>query len=86
VTPFGPKIWGVPWLVYLFVGVVFALFLAVSYSRKPATSRQETLDLLERIEDEREIEKVTYTSLNMVFWILTIVLIVAIIIRYVTRI
>ena len=85
ITPFGPTMWGVPWLVYVFVGVVFSILVSLTYRTKRVTGRRETLELLERIESEKKMEQVTFISLNLLFWILVFVLAVAIIVRYMTR-
>jgi hypothetical protein len=85
IEPFGPTMWGVPWLMYIFVGFIFSLLVSLSYSRKRVMSRRETLELLDRIEERKKIEQVTSISLNLFFWMLVFILTAAIIIRYVTR-
>ena len=82
VRPFGPTLWGVNWLTFLLVGLVIVLFLFIALPRKTPRGRRETLDMLERIETEKELEKVTYMTLSIFFWILLLVLIIAIILRY----
>ena len=81
--PFGPKLWGINWLSFLFIGCIVALFISLKGPPSDAPrGRQETLDMLERIKEEKEIRKITYVTLSVVFWILLAVLVMAIIIRY----
>ena len=79
--PFGPTLWGVHWLTFFLVGVIVALVLAVfSHPR----GRRETLDMLERMEEEKVMEEATYVTLSLFFWLLLIALIVAVAVRYVS--
>lgn len=82
IRPFGPILWGIHWLAFLLIGLVMALVLALSATDKFPRGRHETLNMLERIEQEKEVEKITYVTLSIFFWILVTVLIVAIIFRY----
>jgi len=45
-------------------------------------NRHETIDMLERIEREKKWDKFTYISLSAFFWILSALLITAIVVRY----
>jgi hypothetical protein len=85
VKPFGPVLWGVHWLSFLIVGAVIALVLAVgqSRSRPKPQGRQETIEMLERMKEERELEQVTWITLTVFFWLLVLTLLAAIIFRYV---
>ena len=80
--PIGPTIWGIHWLAFLLAGIFVLLLLAIFIQRRPPSGRRETLDMLERIAKEREVESVTYVTLSAFFWILLAALIIAIIIRY----
>jgi len=80
--PFGPTVWGIHWLPFILVGVILVLFLAVSNPKKPPRNRRETIDMLERIEREKKWDKFTYISLSAFFWILSALLITAIVVRY----
>jgi hypothetical protein len=81
--PFGPTLWGIHWLAFLLVGLVVFLFLIIVLPRKAPRGRHETLDMLDRIEQEKELEEVAYITLSIFFWILLSVLIIAIVLRYV---
>jgi hypothetical protein len=81
--PFGPTLWGIHWLSFLFVGLVVALILAVAQARPNPHSRQETIEMLERIRQEREMEQVAWLTLTIFFWVLLITLLIAIVVRYV---
>jgi hypothetical protein len=81
--PFGPTLWGIHWPAFLLVGVVIVLFLIVAVPPKAPRGRQETLDMLERIEEKKEIEEVVYITLSISLWILLSLLLIAIILRYV---
>jgi len=85
VKPFGPVLWGVRWLSFLVVGAVIALILAVgqSRSRRKPQGRQETIDMLEKIKEERELEQVAWVTLTIFFWVLVLTLLAAIVFRYV---
>ena len=82
VRPFGPPLWGIHWLKFLFAGLISALFLAVSVPRMPPRGRHETLKMLERINQEKKLEQITYSTVSLSFWILLAALIAVIIIRY----
>ena len=46
---------------------------------------QETIDLLERVEEGRKFEKATFLSLNILFWVVLFILLTAVVFRYVFR-
>ncbi len=81
--PFGPTLWGIHWPAFVLVGVVIVLFLIVAIPPNAPRGRQETLDMLERIEEKKEIQEVVYITLSIFFWILLSLLLIAIILRYV---
>jgi hypothetical protein len=83
IKPFGPVLWGIHWLPFLAVGAVVALILAVAQSRRKPHGRQETIEMLERMKQEREVEEIVWVTLNIFFWVLLLTLLIAIVIRYV---
>ena len=82
--PMGPALLGTHWLSFLMVGALFALLLFIIIPRRTPRGRHETLDLLESMEREKELEAVAHITLGIFFWILLVVLIVAIVLRYTT--
>jgi hypothetical protein len=81
--PFGPVLWGVHWLAFLLIGIIIALVLAVTGPRPGPRGRKQTINMLERVEQEKKMEKATYVALGLLFWILFGVLVSAILVRYV---
>jgi hypothetical protein len=79
--PFGPMLWGVHFLTFLLAGLIIVLFLIIAIPRKAPRGRRETLDMLERIEQEKALEKVTFLTLSLFFWILLALLVTAIILH-----
>jgi hypothetical protein len=84
-SPFGPNLWGVYWLPFLGVGLVAVLLLAAFAPRRPPRNRHDTLDMLDKIEEEKEFKKVAGISMGILFAALVVVLILAVILRYLTR-
>jgi hypothetical protein len=81
--PIGPILYGVRWLPFVLVGLIAVLlFVALSHNRLPK-DRLETLEMLDRIEQGKEIEQVTYITLSLFFWVLVMGLIAAIVLHYV---
>ncbi|MCF8145810.1 MAG: hypothetical protein K9N21_18020 [Deltaproteobacteria bacterium] len=83
IRPFGPTLWGLHWLVFVLAGLMIGLLLIIILPRKPPAGRHETLNMLERVELEKELETLTYITLNIFFWILIIGLVIAIILHHV---
>lgn len=83
--PFGPIFMGIHWLPFVLVGLAGAVIVSLVARRRYPTNRHETIDLLEQAKDKREQEKVTYLSLNIVFWLALFVLVTAVVLRYVLR-
>ncbi|MBN1850145.1 MAG: hypothetical protein JW932_16345 [Deltaproteobacteria bacterium] len=82
-APFGPTLWGAHWLAFIVVGITLLLILVVSLPPKAPRGRHETLDMLERFEHEKEMERFTYITMGTLFWILLGVLIIALLVRYI---
>jgi Ca2+/Na+ antiporter len=81
--PFGPA-WGdVRWLQFLVIGLLVVLMFALFAPLRPPRGRHETLDQLDEIAQQKELAKVTYITLGIVFWVILIIFILAIISRYV---
>ena len=86
IKPIGPAWWGLHWLSFILTGAVVTLILIITIPRKPPKGRHETLDMLEDIELEREVEEAAYFTLSIFFWVLIILLLAAILLRYVIRV
>ena len=82
IGPFGPSFRGIFWLPFVLVAVVVGAFVAAIAPRRAPTGRIETLEMLEEIEQKRKLEKLTYTSFGVFFWVALFALITVIIVRY----
>lgn len=82
VRPFGPVLADIRWMQFLVVGLL-AVFLAALFAPlKPPRGRHDTLDQLEEMARQKQLEKMTYIALGIVFWVVLIVLIWAVIANY----
>lgn len=77
IVPFGPYLWGVPWLTFLLMGLLMALLLSTfsTQGQRPRTRAEAVA--------QAEEASAAVVFFNVFFWILVIVLLVAIIARYV---
>lgn len=82
IGPFGPTFRGIFWLPFVLVAVLVGLLLAAIAPQRPPSSRIETLEMLEEIEQKRKLEKLTYISFGVFFWVALFALITVIIVRY----
>jgi hypothetical protein len=83
VRPFGPSLFGVFWVPIILVGLVSGLFLYQSAPRHPPHNRKETIQLLEEEQQYRQLEKITYVSVDFIFWLIIVLLVVAVIYRFI---
>jgi hypothetical protein len=68
--------------------MLFSLYKNLLYllaPLKPPRGRHDTLDQLEEIARQKELTKVTYIILSIVFWVILAILIIAIAIRYILQ-
>jgi hypothetical protein len=82
VRPFGPTLWGIHWVSFLLIGLLVILFLVIFTPKRPPRGRHETLDMLDRIQDEKNMEELAWITLSVFFWILLFGLVIAIVLRY----
>lgn len=78
VTPFGPLFWGVPVLTFFFIALLFALVLAAAVparSRRPYPAGGPS-----RVDEEARAAALGF---GVFFWVLLLVLLVALVARYV---
>jgi hypothetical protein len=78
ITPVGPVVYDVPWLLFLVIGIIIALLLAAV--APPAEARPVTPA---EIEEEREAAEATLVAFSAFFWIVVIVMIVSIVAYYI---
>ncbi|MFO7965940.1 MAG: hypothetical protein R6U50_18580 [Desulfobacterales bacterium] len=79
ITPFGPVMWGVPWLSFFFIGLLIALVFAVFM---PSRNRR-TPRTLTKAEREARFESDTVITIDIFLWILLAFLLIGIITAYV---
>jgi hypothetical protein len=82
IRPFGPELAHIRWLQFLVVGLLAVLMAALFAPLKPPRDRQDTLEQLEEIPRQKQVEKMSYIALSIVFWIVLCVLIWAVIANY----
>ena len=80
--PFGPLGLGIYWLPFIVVGIVGSILLFLAAPRRPPANRRETIDMLDRIEQEKELEQLAYLSFNLLMRVLLILLVVAVLAYY----
>jgi hypothetical protein len=85
IRPFGPPIGDVYWLGFLMAGLIVALLLALFLPQRPPRGREETLDALEQMAAAKQIEEVTYFTLGALFWLVLLLFLGIVVLRYVIR-
>lgn len=80
--PFGPTLFGIQWMPFLVIGIAFSLIVAFFSPRRPPYGRRETLEKLEEMAQEKQMEKATYMTLGALFWTLIICLFIAVVLRH----
>jgi len=81
-SPVGPYTRGVYWLPFVVVGGLGSYILYLKAPRKPPHNRKETLETLDRIAESKQLEKLTYLTLDLFFWILLFSLLAVIVFHY----
>jgi small-conductance mechanosensitive channel len=82
IRPIRPSLSGIHLLSFLLAGLIIVLIVSIKIPRTPPSGREETLRMLNRVKHERELKQATFFILNILYWILIVVLIVAIIAGY----
>ncbi len=86
--PFGTPLSGSNWLPFLISGVLMALLLILLAPKHPEVGRQsqfdreETMEMLDKIEQEKKFTTLAYISFNVFLWVLLAMILVAIITRF----
>ena len=68
-VPAGPYTRGLFWLPFIVVGALGSYILYLKAPRKPPQCREETLETLDRIAKSKQLEKLTYLTFDLFFWI-----------------
>jgi hypothetical protein len=84
-SPFGPTFRGVSWAPFVVAGLVAGILLILVLRPRAPMGRQETLQMLENVQREKELRTVEYISARLFLWLVRLVLIIAIFVRYVAR-
>jgi len=69
--PFGPSLWGIHWLGFLVAGLFVSIILVITTPNRAPKGRRETLDILEKVARNRELDQITYLTLGVFsgfFW------------------
>jgi hypothetical protein len=85
IRPFGPTLSDIRWLQFLVVGSLVVLMFALFAPLKPPRGRRDTIDQLEEIAHQKELTRVTYITLGILFWVIFVMLIITVFVRYVIR-
>jgi hypothetical protein len=85
-SPAGPYTRGVYWLPFIVIGALGSYILYLKAPRRPPHSRRETLEELDRIAKSKQLEKLTYMTFDLFFWIILVFLLAAILLHYVRKI
>jgi len=79
IVPFGPMMWGVHWLTFLFVGIIIALLLTALI---PPVERPPYPESEPRLSKRAREDKTTVIGVDAFMVILMFVLIIAIVAAY----
>lgn len=82
VKPFGPSHFGIFWVPIVLVAIFGGLFLYYSAPRRPPHNREETIELLQRVEKRKQLEEITYITIDLLFWVIVILLVSAIVFHF----
>lgn len=77
-APFGPVLWGATWLPFFLAGLLVLLILMAAL---PTSGRESTVELVDKRERAAEL-RAAVTALGVFFWVLIVLLIVGIVVRY----
>ena len=77
-TPIGPTVWGVYWLPFLVIGLLFMILLAATSPPSRRTTARS-----ENVEERREERARARLALETFFWALIVGLAVVIAVRYI---
>ena len=84
IRPFGPSFHGTYWLPFILSGVIASLLIAITAHGRLPKNRQETLELLVRVERGRKLNQLTGIILSLFLGVMLLLLLSAIIVRYIS--
>lgn len=70
------------WLPFIVVGALGSYILYLRAPRRPPHSRRETIETLDRIAKSKQLEKLTYFTFDLLFWVLLVFLLAIILVHY----
>ncbi len=79
-APFGPVMFGVYWLPFVVVAVLYALVLLIASPPRPPGSR--TRGPVTNAAAEAKREEVAATAFGLFFWVLAVLLAIALLVHY----
>jgi hypothetical protein len=80
IEPVGPVIWGIAWVPFFAIGLIFAFLLAALLP--PAPPPRTVIEREEQVEEAGAAG--FFIALNIFFWILIVGLLAALLVRYLT--
>ncbi len=83
--PFGPVMLGAFWVPMLLVGIIGGIILYYRAPRPPPHNREETIEMLDRIEARKQMEKMAFLTMDLLFWAIVILLLIAILAYYIRK-
>ena len=84
IRPFGSAGNDIHWQQFLVVGLLVVLVFALFAPLKAPRGRHDTIDQLEELARQKELGKVAYISMSIFFRVMLLILLVAVIFRYLT--
>jgi hypothetical protein len=84
IRPFGPSFYGIYWLPFTLSGVIASLLIATTAHGRLPKNRQETIELLVRVERGRKLNQLTGIILSLFLGVMLLLLLTTIIVRHIS--
>ena len=84
----GPRTWGIYWVPYVLAGLAITILLWFIMPKRPEIkrdaqlNRKQTREMINQIEEAKQMEKLVYVSLNLFVLIFLALLVAAILLHY----